>query len=274
MSLKEFLARPMFPKPEEIYVPLAEFSASEAAGLKAEADKAIAALNLKAKDFSSSGGFARDYLDLISRAETLAKEGQWAEAHKTIWEATFHLNRALESKAAAQFRKCMGMYYGCWILGLAGIGCWLKLTVGDGSYGCYFGAAYWRYVMMGALGGLTVAIWGLSIHSANLDFDRAYSTWYWLKPVLGAIMGLVAVITAQAGLLAIGGQASLPASGNGKLALYILAFLAGFSERFFIGIIDRVMTALLSGGQSPSPSPKPTAPKPPAAGAGTKDQGK
>ena len=268
MSMMSFLSPPIFSKPEEIYLTLAEFSAADDAGMKTELEKAIANLNRKANDFSSSKSFTKDYLDFISQAEAQATAKKWTEAHKTIWEATFLLNRALESNAAAKFRKCMGVYYACWLLLLVGIGCWVKF-LGAGDAASYFGIAYWRYVMMGALGGLTVAIWGLSIHSVNLDFDRSFSVWYWLKPLLGGIMGLVAVITAQAGLLAIQGQGALPSSANGKMVLYILAFLAGFSERFFIGIIDRVMTALLSSEQSSSSSSKPKPAKTPAAAAGT-----
>ena len=271
MSMISFLNPPMFQKPDEIYSPLARFSATTdpPAQLEKEIQDAIAGLNLKAGDFSSSKCFTKDYLDLIVQAETQVKHTQWADAHKTIWEATFLLNRALESKAAAKFRKCMGVYYGCWVLLLVGIGCWLKFLEAGGHPGRFFGIAYWRYVMMGVVGAMTVAIWGLSVHSASLDFDRSFSVWYWLKPLLGGVMGLVAVITAQAGLLAIQGQGSLPASPNGKMVLYILAFLAGFSERFFIGIIDRVMTALLNSGQSPAASSKPAAVKTPAPKTGT-----
>jgi uncharacterized membrane protein len=253
MSTTNFLSPPMFPNPADIYVPLAEFSADTEPAQKSEMDQAIAALNRKAADFSSSKGFTKDYLDFINHAETCVKHKQWNEAHKTVWAATFLINRALESKAAAKFRKCMGLYYAGWVLFLVAVGCWLKLLE-TGTPHFFFGSGYWRYVMMGGLGGITVAIWGLSLHTVNLDFDRSFSVWYWLKPLLGGIMGLIVVITVQAGMLAVEGHAALPTTMSGKWTLYVLAFLAGFSERFFIGIIDRVMSALLNSGQTASPA--------------------
>ena len=257
MSMSDFFKPPMFPKPEETYLSLAEFSATtDPAKTVPEIEAAIAHLNRRAKEFSSSKSFTSAYLALISQVEAQTAGKQWPEAHKTVWEATFLLNRALESNAAAKFRKWMCVYYGVWLLLLVGIGCGFKHLDTVCGHACYFGAMYWRYVLMGTLGGLTIAIWGLTSHSADLDFDRSYAIWYWLRPLLGALMGLIAVITAQAGLLAVEGQASPEPAPSGKLVLYILAFLAGFSERFFIRVIDRVMTALLSSEPAPAPASK------------------
>lgn len=104
--------------------PLPEFYAANDAGSKNEIDKAITGLNLKARDFSASQSFTKDYLDLIGQAELQVRQTQWVEAHKTIWEATFLLNRALESQAAGKFRKWMGgiMWAGCC--------CWWELDPG------------------------------------------------------------------------------------------------------------------------------------------------
>ncbi len=262
MSMTDFFKPPMFPEPEKTYLSLAEFSAAtDPAKAGPEIDAAITQLNRKAREFSASKGFTKAYLALISQVEAQAATRQWTEAHKTVWEATFFLNRALESNAAAKFRKWMCVYYACWLLLLVGIGCWLKHLDAADNPAFYFGSVYWRYVLMGTLGGLTIAIWGLTTHSADLDFDRSFSIWYWLRPLLGAVMGLIAVITAQAGLLAIEGQTSHQPAPSGKMILYILAFLAGFSERFFIRVIDRVMTAMFSSEQSPAPSSKAATPK-------------
>lgn len=250
MSLEDLFRPPMFPDPGTTYLPMAVFSASDDAGSKAEIDKAIAGLNLKANQFSSSRGFTKDYLDLISEAEAQSAAKKWIDARKTILEATFLLNRALDSNGATKFRKCMGVYYGFWLLLLVGMGWWLKQSDAGGDFICGFGTTYWRYLLMGALGGLTIAIWGMIEHSANLDFDRAFAIWYWLKPLLGAVMGLVAVLAVMAGLFAVQGKQDI----QSEKALYIVAFLAGFSERFFVRIIDKLMTTLLGGDSSASAS--------------------
>jgi len=255
---------PMFPAADKLYLPLAKFSAPGSATLKQEIQNAIDQLNARAMEFSSSKSFSKDYLDLIGQAEAQAADNKLSDAQKTIWQATFFLNRALDSAGATKFRKCMGLYYGVCLLLLVGIGWWLKQRGAGDDSTCYFGFIYWRYVLMGALGGLTIAIWGLIEHSANLDFDRAYAVWYWLKPLLGAVMGLVAVLAVMAGLFAVQGKQEI----QSEKALYIIAFLAGFSERFFVRIIDKLMTTLLGGDQSSSSSSKSGAAKGSAAGLG------
>lgn len=262
MSLIAFLNPPMFPSPDKLHLPMPEFP-GDPDKLEHEVHKAITDLNLKAREFSSNKTFYGEYLGLITQGEAFARNKYPVEAHKAIWEATACVNRALESQAAGKFRKCIGWYLVAWLLGLAIASWWLKNLEGQETAPIYFGLSYWRYVVMGALGGVVIAIWGLMVHTANLDFDRHYSVWYWYKPVLGALTGLMVVITAQAGLLAIQGQGTATAQepAKGKLVLYILAFLAGFSERFFVDIVDRVMTTMLSNGQSSSSSSKSKAAK-------------
>jgi hypothetical protein len=268
MSMFEFLKPPMFTDPEKIYLPLPKFSHPGSASLEQEVNDAIAMLNLKARDFSSSKNFNGEYMELIAQAEALAKKNHGVEAHKAVWEATACINRALETQDSGKFLKCVGCYLALWLLILGYAGWWLKNCEGPGASEVFFGFSYWRYLVMGALGGIIVSIWGLTKHSVDLDFDRHFSVWYWFKPVLGAVMGLVVVVTAQAGLFAIQGQTSVQPSSNGKMVLYVLAFLAGFSERFFLGIIDRIMTAMLNSGQSPSSPSNSGAAKGSASGSG------
>ena len=81
-----------------------------------------------------------------------------------------------------------------------------------------------------------------------MTFDRAYVIWYLLKPLLGAIMGVIAVLIVQAGFFALQGDLEI----KHPTSLLVLAFIGGFSERFFIQTIDRVITSLLGGEKSAS----------------------
>jgi len=223
---------------------LTRFSAPGSAALKQEIWSAIDELNSRATTFSSSEHFTRRYLGLVTQAEAYATGGHLSAAVKTIWEITFLLNRALESNAAIGFLKRMIMYYGFWLLLLLGIASVAKHFGSGGDSFCSFGLPYWPYAVMGALGGLSVAFWGLIKHSSDLDFNRAFAVWYWLKPLLGAIMGLVGVLGILAGLFAVAGKQDI----QNEKSLYFIAYLAGFSERFFIRILDRMMTTLLATG--------------------------
>ena len=104
MNLEDFLKKPMFPKLGENLQPMPEFSAADDAGSKTEVDKAIAGLNLQARSFFSSKSFTKDYLEMISQAETEAVNKQWPDAHKAVWQATALVNSALENHACAKFR--------------------------------------------------------------------------------------------------------------------------------------------------------------------------
>jgi hypothetical protein len=66
-----------------------------------------------------------------------------------------------------------------------------------------------------------------------------------LKPRIRAIMGVVAVLV----LAGFERRGKIPLANR---PLVLLAFIAGFSERFFLRILDRVITALFGGDPSVS----------------------
>lgn len=241
------------PRSEVIPVPLKPFTLTgDEATLRAELSAAIGELNVAARAFSSSKNFCREYLDLIRQAEGYAAERRWGEAHRTIWAVAFFVNRAVETPGAARLQRRLTGAALVWLLLLLGVGAGLKAAEGQTWGQGLLGRDYWRYPLMGALGGVTIVVWGLIKHTVDLDFDPDYARWYFFKPILGAIMGLVAVLVILAGFVAVQGTLTV----SSPLSLYIVAFLAGFSERFFIRIIDRVTTALFGGEPAPAP-PRP-----------------
>lgn len=251
----EWLTKRIVANPAINYLPPRSFSSE--ANAAQEIGGFIAELNDAAKEFSSSASFSGQYLDLIHQAEAQAAQQHWAEAQEKLWEATFLVNRARESRGATRLRCWIVCCLMIWLIGLTVLGVLLREygTKVDGV----FGMAYWHYLFMGALGGITIALWGVVKHTKDLDFDEDFTFWYFLRPGLGAITGLVTVLMVKAGLFALQGASE----ERSIYPLYVLAFLAGFSERFFIQVADRVMTALL-GGQTPSPVKAPSVPITPA----------
>ncbi len=243
----EYLTPKRFTEPPDEKVLLGEIGA------------AIDELNQSAKDFSSSKGFSKEYLELITQVKGHVVAKHWTDAQRSIWEATFLVNRALEAKGASALRRRVAVYAVLWLLGLLVAGIQLRRMELDAAGSFLFGFAYWRYLLMGALGGVTIVIWGLIKHTTDLDFDTHYAAWYYFKPILGAVMGLVAVLIILGGFLAVQGTTT-PGS---PLPLYIVAFLAGFSERFSIRIIDRVMTSIFGGEPTPPPARPAVPPTPP-----------
>jgi hypothetical protein len=117
------------------------------------------------------------------------------------------------------------------------------------------GCAVW-----GALGGIVAALFGLIWHWTKRDFDRSYLAWYFLKPVLGLLLGPLVYLFVGAGLTA---TQSNTANIEKHDLLYLGAFVVGFGERFFLRLIDRVATAVFGPVSGPTAG---SAPPPRAVG--------
>ena len=90
------------------------------------------------------------------------------------------------------------------------------------------------------MGGVAIGIYGIYGHVAAKNFDASFRLWYICKPVVGAIFGWFVVLVYYVGLVSAQGQADVKT----PQVTYAIAFLAGFSERFTIKTIDRLMTVL------------------------------
>jgi hypothetical protein len=91
-------------------------------------------------------------------------------------------------------------------------------------------------VGFGALGGLVSAI--MTMESLEVSASAYYiqRTLLGLRPVIGASAGLILYLIQVSGILSI-----IPAGVNPQAAYLVLAFAAGFSERFFVAQVERVV---------------------------------
>lgn len=96
----------------------------------------------------------------------------------------------------------------------------------------------------GAIGGVTIGLYGIYTHISAKDFDANFRLWYLCKPVMGAIFGWFVVLIYYVGLVSTQGASP---QVNSPQVPYAIAFLAGFSERFTTKTIDRLMTVLTGG---------------------------
>ncbi len=234
------------------FQPMAVFSATDDGGRRDEITKAINALNDRVIALSPSKEFSEQFLALIRKAQEASNAGKWDEAHDVIWEATFLINRAIESMNYAHLRFWLTVSP---ILSFVVLLCFEWLTNYLWKHNCISSvlmSMYFPYLWTGAIGGTTIVYWGLIKHTIDLDFDDQYVIWYLLKPILGAITAVVSVLIVKAGLFTLQGTSDLKTGG--EFTLYVIAFLTGFSERFFIQLIDRVLTALFGGGTTKTPA--------------------
>jgi hypothetical protein len=244
------------------------FTATEEAARKAEVAEAIATLNNHVIALTPGKQFSDQYLDLIAKAQEALSAGQWEAAQKNVWSATFFVNRAIETK---KNRKLIITLAFTPLFTFALLFLFERLATflfAHDIIASILSAEFFPYLWTGAIGGMTISYWGLVKHTVEMDFDDAYKLWYWFKPLLGAVFGLIAVVIVKAGLVSIQGPAPGTTGGEvpNTLPLHIIAFIAGFSERFFVQLIDRVMTALFGGSTTaPQPPAPPASAQPPKA---------
>lgn len=95
----------------------------------------------------------------------------------------------------------------------------------------------------GVLGGITIAMFGIYNHIRLGDFDPRFKLWYICKPIIGGIFGwfvyglyVIGFVTVQQSDVEI----------KNPIFIYVIAFLAGFSERFILKMIDKLMAVITS----------------------------
>jgi len=105
----------------------------------------------------------------------------------------------------------------------------------------------------GALGGVAVALYGIYSHVQFRDFDSKYRLWYIARPIVGAIFGWFVYVVYYVGLVSVQGTTK-PVDIATPAVPYAIAFLAGFSERYTVQIIDKMMQVLATWQDKPTTS--------------------
>jgi hypothetical protein len=101
----------------------------------------------------------------------------------------------------------------------------------------------------GALGGVLLSLSGVFEHAA--DWNPSYRLWHIARPLVGAAVGLVAVLIVQAGILTIGQNATPGDHASRFVLYYIIAFIVGYREDTFRALIGRLGDLFLTPGPPP-----------------------
>lgn len=121
----------------------------------------------------------------------------------------------------------------------------------------------------GALGAVLTSLSGVFDHRHDWDVDMRY--WHFSRPLIGATLGIVAVLIFQAGVVVVNTQATSPsATGTGNILYYLIAFLIGYREETFRELIKRLGDVILSPGDGgPGPIIRVVSPDAGPSGGGT-----
>ncbi|MGA2107773.1 MAG: hypothetical protein ABSH25_09010 [Syntrophorhabdales bacterium] len=205
-----------------------------------KADDLLKDAENRAKALGEGDTFVKDNLKLVDEAKSLHAEGKDSDAYAKYAEALEKIEAAetsVNSEPLARKLLSIQFVYLAVLLFLAYgtrkwpyFGLWSGLVVHDTQTAWF-----------GALGGVSIGIYGIYDHIRKRDFDPKYCLWYLCKPVIGAIFGWFAYLVVSLGLLSTTGINKI---SNPQLP-FAVSFLAGFSERFTIQLIDKLMGVLL-----------------------------
>jgi hypothetical protein len=118
------------------------------------------------------------------------------------------------------------------------------------------GGGIWRQVVLaasaGALGSVLAGTLKLRDRLVELDDLRAFGATLRVQPLVGATMGIIVLVVLQGDLIRLGGDQVSAWPGRA-----VFAFLAGFSEPFFLRVVDR-LAVIPDKAATPAPTTPPS----------------
>lgn len=207
----------------------------------------LEALQARLKEYKDKGLCFPSIDSQIAEIQALAKDGKLADAQALYAKTIVAVDRALTSdKNFSLARRLLVVEVG-YLLVIIALG-YLVERYPDYSLWKDLVGYNAKAAWFGALGGITIGIYGIYTHISAKDFDPSYRLWYICKPVMGAIFGWFVFLVYYVGVItAVPNQGDKALDFQKPQLAYLIAFLAGFSERFTIKTIDRFMTVLTGG---------------------------
>ena len=191
-----------------------------------------------------------EILELVNESEKLNKEDKYPEAFKKYDKALRKMEILYQTERLANILLWVEVIYLAFLVFLAYFTWeWTHIRIWLGLRNELAVQTAW----CGALGGVTIAIFGIYEHMRKRDFDVSYKLWYICKPIIGGIFGWIAYLIYFAGIVSVQGYGKDGTNLDIKTpeVIYLISFLAGFSERFFLRLIDKLMSVLTSYENKP-----------------------
>lgn len=219
----------------------------------------LAKIDERIRTLGEKRGCFADISSQVEDARQLAQAGKIADAQAAYAKAAAATDRAEASVRAEPLAWKLLWLEAGYLLVILVLG---YLAVRYPNYWLWSGliGLNAKAAWFGTIGGVTIGIYGIYSHIAMKDFDANFYLWYICKPIVGAIFGWFVVLVYYVGLVASQGQGQI----NNPQVTYAIAFLAGFSERFTIKTIDRLMTVLTAGDSKDKKDKKDKSALPPA----------
>jgi hypothetical protein len=113
-------------------------------------------------------------------------------------------------------------------------------------------------MLWGGIGGVVGGMYALWYHVADRqDFDKHYSIWYYVQPLMGLVLGAITFLILAGGFLIVQVNIADPnASAGARLIPYLVAVLAGFKQDFVYDQLERVVSIFAPGARTESSTAK------------------
>jgi hypothetical protein len=221
---------------------------------KAKAPELLKELKERVRHLKEPEGVVQDVLDMMGESESLLNSHP-LEAEKKCDETLSKIETIeISHRAKPLAWRLLGIELG-YLLLLLLLGYftykWPHFVLWDGLME-YPADMHLQSAWFGALGGIAIAIYGIYEHIHLRDFDPKYELWYICKPLMGAIFGWFVYLIYFIGLISVQGFDLEKTKIKYPELPYLIAFLAGFSERFTLRMIDRLMEVLTTWREKPS----------------------
>lgn len=117
-------------------------------------------------------------------------------------------------------------------------------------------APIFNTMLWGGIGGVVGALYALWYHIADRqDFDKHYSMWYYVQPLMGLVLGAITFLILAGGFLVVQVNIADPNAATGaRLIPYLVAVLAGFKQDFVYDQLERVVSIFAPGAAKPDAS--------------------
>jgi len=102
-------------------------------------------------------------------------------------------------------------------------------------------------VWFGAAGGVLAGLGGIYFHNAN--WNHAYDYWHYSRPFVGAVVGGIGALLYYV-LIMLGSTKSIAPNA---ITFDVVAFLLGFADEAFRGLITKLTKLLFGAGDTTTP---------------------
>jgi hypothetical protein len=112
----------------------------------------------------------------------------------------------------------------------------------------------WGTTLWGGLGGALGALYSLYRHVAKTrDFDKRYTMWYVVQPVIGLLLGALVYLLVGSGFQTGQGANQDGAVSTFSLFSYAVACIAGYGQRTILEAIDQAIQMVVPWSQRNEP---------------------